>query len=75
MSTKSACGIGGIDGRVGAGDADAVVGEDFGDLGDDAGAVGDVEADVIGRGGLADGEDAAVFAVREEAAVAGGQAE
>ena len=40
-------GIVGVDGGVGAGDANLVFGENGGDVGDDAGLVVDREADVI----------------------------
>lgn len=63
--------VGGIDGGVGAGDADLVFCEDVGDGGDDADFVGDVEADVVGGGGVFDGDEGACLAVGEEAAVAG----
>ena len=64
-------GFAGVDGRVGAGDADACFGEGGGDFGDDAGAVGDGEADVVGGLGVLDGAELAVLFVGEEAAVAG----
>ena len=60
---------------MGAGDADAVVGKNLGDLSDHPGAIGDIEADIIGRRCLRHGEDAAVFAIGKEAAVTGGLAE
>ena len=56
-----------IDGRVGAGNADAGIGEDGGDFGDHAGAVGHLEAHIGRGGGVLDGDDLAVAAVREEA--------
>ena len=68
-------GVGGVDGGVGAGDADAVVGEDSGDFCDDAGAVGDIEADVVGGGGFLDGDEGSRIAIRQETAVVGGVGE
>ena len=60
---------------VGAGDADASIREDLCDFSDDAGAVGDVEADVVGGFGLLNRHEAAFFRIGKEAAVTGGLAE
>ena len=68
-------GVGGVDGGVGAGDADGVFGEDGSDFGDGAGAVGDIEADVVGGGGFLDGDEGSRIAIRQETAVAGGVGE
>ena len=67
-------GVGGfwIHGGVGAGNADAGFCESLRDFSDDAGAIGDIEADVVGGFGFFDGHQAALFGVRKEAAVAGG---
>ena len=53
------------------GDADGAGAEDLGDLGDDAGAVVDGEAEVVAGDGVLDGLRLAVEAMRDEAAVAG----
>ena len=60
---------------MGAGNADGVFGEDGGDFGDGAGAVGDVEADVVSSGGFRDGDEISYFPIRQETAVVGGVGE
>ena len=63
-----------IDWGVGAGDTDFVFREKACNLGDDAWAVVDGKADVIGGFGLIDGDELAITAVGEEAAVRVGMA-
>ena len=60
---------------MGAGDADGVFGQHGSDFGDDAGSVGDIEADVVSGGGFLDGDEGSGFAVGEESAMAGGVCE
>jgi hypothetical protein len=51
---KVSVGVIGIDGRVGAGNSNLVFGEDGGNFGNHAGAIGDGKTHVIGSSGVVD---------------------